>query len=240
MKLRDYIREALTQVEAEAPKLTTSPPDPPRQFAAAGLMRCCALLRGVCVLEDAGFGALAGILERQHWETWLLSMHVVLRGNEALKEIAGDDLKYKRLLSQKLVLNIDYHPDLDVKPDKLNVYELAKQLGPLLEKAGETGNTSVVTGYDVTYRVQSTFAVHANLATIGAYLKYGDTSWGVEPNPPAPFGSLGMTPALHTLHLARYVFVKFGIPTVEIDSLGDQFLAFVKAGQVAQSAPSPQ
>jgi hypothetical protein len=26
------------------------------------------------VLDDAGLGALAGILERQHWETWLLSM----------------------------------------------------------------------------------------------------------------------------------------------------------------------
>ena len=45
---------------------------------------------------------------------------------------------------------------------------------------------------------------------------YGDTSWGVEPNPPAPFGSLGQTPALHTLHLARYVFEKFVIPTGEI------------------------
>lgn len=203
-------------------------------------MRCCALLRGVCVLEDAGLGVLAGILERQHWETWLLSMHVVLRGDEAINEIAGDDLKYKRLLSDKLALNIDYHPDLDVEPGQLNVYKLAEQLGPLLEKAGETGNTSGVMGYDVTYRVQSTFAVHANLSTFGAHLKYGDEVWGVEPNPPAPFDMLGMTPALHTLHLARYVFMKFGIPTGDIDSLGDQLLAFVKAQQAAQSARSGQ
>jgi hypothetical protein len=236
MELRDYIRETLIQVEAEAPKFTTSPPDPPRQFAAAGLMRCCALLRGVCVLEDGGLGALAGILERQHWETWLLSMHVVLRGDEALLEIAGDDISYKRLLSDKLDLNIVYHPDWEGKLGKLNVYELAKQLGPLLEKAGETGNASGVTGYDVTYRVQSTFTVHANLTTIGAYLKYGDTSWGVEPNPSAPFDALGMTPALHTLHLARYVFERFGVPTGQIDSLGDRLLAFVQAGQAAKSA----
>jgi len=199
-------------------------------------MRCCALLRGVCVLEDAGLGALAGILERQHWETWLLSMHVVLRGDEALQEIAGDDIKYKRLLSDKLALNIDYHPDWDGKTEKLNVCELAKQLGPLLEKAGEAGNAGGETAYDATYRVQSTFAVHANLATIGAYLKYGATSWGVEPNPTAPFGALGMTPALHTLHLARYVFEKFGISTGEIESLGDRLLAFVKAGQAANPA----
>jgi hypothetical protein len=236
MELRDYIRETLTQVRAEVPTLTTTPPDPPRQFAAAGLMRCCALLQGVRVLEDSGLGALAGILERQHWETWLVSMHVVLRGDEALLEIAGDDISYKRLLSDKLDLNITYHPDWDGKLGKLNVFELAKQLGPLLEKAGETGNTSVITGYDVTYRVQSTFAVHANLATIGAYLKYEETSWGVEPNPQAPFGALGMTPALHTLHLARYVFEKFGIPTGQIESLGDRLLAFVKAGQAASPA----
>jgi len=236
MELRDYIRETLTQVDAEVPKLTTSPPDPPHQFAAAGLMRCCALLRGVCVLEDAGLGALAGILERQHWETWLLSMHAVLRGDEALHQIAGDDILYKRLLSKKLDLNLAYHPDWGGKLEKLNVYELAKQLGSLLEKAGETGNASGETGYNVTYRVQSTFAVHANLATIGAYLKYGETSWGVEPNPPAAFGALGMTPALHTLHLARYVFERFGLHTGEIESLGDQLLAFVKARQAADPA----
>ena len=64
----------------------------------------------------AGLGALAGILERQHWETWLLSIHVVLRRDEALQEIAGDDIKYKRLLSDKLPLNIDYHPDWDGRP----------------------------------------------------------------------------------------------------------------------------
>ncbi len=50
---------------------------------------------------------------------------------------------------------------------------MAKQLGPLLEK-GEAGNAGGETAYDATYRVQPTFAVHANLATIGAYLKYAD------------------------------------------------------------------
>jgi hypothetical protein len=236
MELRDYIRETLRQVEVQVPRLTTTPPDPPRQFSAAGLMRCCALLRGVCALEDAGLGVLAGILERQHWETWLLSMHVVLRGDEALLDIAGDDISYKRLLSDKLDLNITYHQDWEGKLGKLNVYELAKQLAPLLKKAGETGNTSGLTGYDLTYRVQSTFAVHANLATIGAFLKYGEASWSIEPNPPASFGALGMTPALHTLHLARYVFETFDIPTGEIESLGDRLLLFVKAGQAANPA----
>ncbi|PYR46630.1 MAG: hypothetical protein DMF89_21365 [Acidobacteria bacterium] len=90
-------------------------------------------------------------------------------------------------------------------------------------------------GYDVTYRVQSTFAVHANLATLGAYLRYGDTSWGLELNPAAPFRMIGMTPALHPSHLERYVFAKFSIPVTETESLRDQLLAFVKAAQATSA-----
>ena len=113
-------------------------------------MRCCALLRGVCVLEDAGLGAMAGILERQHWETWLVSLHVLLRGDDALHEIAGDDIFYKRLLAERLNLGFAYHPDWEGNIAKLNFKKLADELGPLLVQAGETGNHSGITGYDVT------------------------------------------------------------------------------------------
>ena len=224
MKLRNHILETLRLVEAQAPALVSSPPDPARQFAAAGLMRCCALLRGVCLLEDGGLGAIAGILERQHWETWLVSLHVVLRGDEALHEVAGDDIFWKRLLAERLDLKFAYHPDWAGKIAKLNFKELADELGPLLAKAGETGDCSGITGYDVTYRVQSLFTVHAGLATIGSYLRYGDTSWSVESNPAAPFGGLGLTPALHTLHLAKYVFEAFGIPVAALEPVWDSLI----------------
>ncbi len=235
MDLRSHIRETLALVEARAPALTSSPPDAARQFAAAGLMRCCALLRGVCVLEDAALGAVAGILERQHWETWLVSLHVLLRGDDALHEVAGDDIFWKRLLAEHLDLKFAYHPDWEGKIAKLNFKHLAEGLAPLLLKAGKTGNPSGITGYDVTYRVQSLFAVHAGLATIGLYLRYGETSWSVEPNPAAPFGSPGMTPALHTLHLAKYVFEGFGISTDGIEPLWDRLIACASPGSASGS-----
>ena len=230
MELRSLIRETLELVEAQAPALTSSPPHAARQFAAAGLMRCCALLRGVCVLEDAGLGAVAGILVRQHWETWLVSLHVVLRGEEALHEVAGDDILYKRLLAERLDLKFAYHPDWEGRIAKLNFKDLAERLGPLLVNAGEPGDTSGVTGYDVTYRVQSLFAVHACLATIGLYLRYGDASWSVEPNPRAPFADLGLAPALHTLHLARYVFEGFGISIDTLEPVWHRLIAHGSAG----------
>ena len=38
---------------------TRSPRLPPEQFAAAGLMRCCALLKGVLVLDEASLPVMA-------------------------------------------------------------------------------------------------------------------------------------------------------------------------------------
>ena len=43
-------------------------------------MRCCALLKGILVLDEARMPALAGILARQHWEAWLVSLYVLLAG----------------------------------------------------------------------------------------------------------------------------------------------------------------
>ncbi len=128
-----------------------------------------------------------GILERQHRETWLVSLHVLLRGDEALHEVAGDGVFYKRLLAERLDLKFAYHPDWEGRVAKLNINQLAETLGPLLIRAGETGDATAVSGYDVTYRVQSLFAVHVGVATIGAYMRYGEVSWSVEPNPPASF-----------------------------------------------------
>jgi hypothetical protein len=94
-KLRQAVDALLALIEGHADSFESPPDQAPRQFAAAGLMRRCALLRGVCVLEDARLGPVPGILERQHWETWLVSIHVVLRGFEALYEVAGDDIFWK-------------------------------------------------------------------------------------------------------------------------------------------------
>jgi len=176
------------------------------------------------VLEDAKLPHLAGILARQHWETWLVSLHAVLRGDAALNEIAGDDIYWKRRLSDRLKLGLTYHDDWEGRAAKLNFKSLAERLKPLLIAAGESGNPNGATGYDVTYGIQSLFAVHAGLATIGAYLVYGPETWGVEPNPPAPFPNVAQTPALHTAHLASYVFKVFGLDTGPLEPIWEELL----------------
>ncbi len=228
MVSRETVNELLALVDERGNSFESSPGQA-RQFAAAGLIRCNDLVRGIHVLDDAGLGSLTGILERQHWETWLVSIHVVLRGEEALHEVAGDDIFWKRLLSEKLQLGFAYHDDWEGKVAKLNFKKLADGLPSLLAQAGELVDPSGVQGYDVTYRVQSLFAVHAGLATIGSYLLYGDTAWGIIRNPPAKFRTPSQTPALHSAHLANYVFKAFGVPTEELDRIADRLLGEAKA-----------
>ena len=232
---RDQIREVLRLVERQADSLKTTPPDPCRQFAAAGLMHCCGLLRGICVLDDANLGALAGILERQHWETWLVSLHILLRGDDALHEIVGDYVLHTRRLNKALDLGTAYDSDWEGPVKKLNFWQLAERLGPLLIQAGETGDATAAMGYNATYRVQSLFAVHAGLATFRAYIRDGETSWAVAPTPSALLQDSGQTAARYTLHLAKYVFDRFGIATNEVEEIWDELSAQANAGGTTSS-----
>jgi hypothetical protein len=52
-------------------------------------------------LERAGLAVLATELARQHWETWLVSLYVLLGGDAALEEMAGDDIRCKRKLARR-------------------------------------------------------------------------------------------------------------------------------------------
>ena len=215
--------------------LKTTPPDRCRQFAAAGLMHCCKLLRGICVLEDASLGALGGILERQHWETWLVSLHVLLRGDDALNEVGGDYVFYTRRLCNRLDMGSAYGPDWEGRVKRLNVWQLAESLRPLLIQAGETGDATAAMAYDAIYRAQSLFSVHAGIATIGTYIRDGEASWSVEPAPPAPFEDSDQHAALYTLHLAKYVFDRFGIATDSIEEVWDEFSAHAISGGAPSS-----
>ena len=212
--------------------LKTKPPDPSRQFAAAGLMHCCRLLRGICVLEDASLGALAGILERQHWETWLVSLNVLFRGDEALHEVGGDYVLHTRRLIKGLDLGSAYDPGWEGRVTRLNLKQLAERIGPLLVQSGEKVDGATVSmAYDTTYRAQSLFATHAGIATIGAYISCGEASWSVEPTPPAWQMDSGQTAARYTLHLAKYVFARFGIAIDSLEAVWDELTAHAKRSQ---------
>jgi hypothetical protein len=91
-QIRGTIEELLSLIYANERNFKSPPEHASRQLAAAGLMRCCALLRGVRVLEEPVLGVIAGVLERGHRETWLLSLHALFGGEAALQTIAGDDI----------------------------------------------------------------------------------------------------------------------------------------------------
>ena len=75
MKAKEAADQVLAHVYGHVDAFRGRPPRPAKQFAAAGLMRCCALLKGILVLDEARMPALTGILARQHWEDWLVSLY---------------------------------------------------------------------------------------------------------------------------------------------------------------------
>ena len=201
---------------------TRSPRRPPEQFAAAGLMRCCALLKGVLVLDEASLPVMASILARQHWETWVVSLYVLLAGEEALQVIVDNDTYSKRSLSKLWPkLGVD-RPDLDERPPRLNYKQLHDRVLELLRERGEpVGGEAEVTGHDVTYRCESLFSVHANWETIGRqHLVNGDDYRAVSVDSSLTPGNVVEAPVLYTSHLAQYVFEKFGLD-------GDAMSSFV-------------
>ena len=187
-------------------------PVSPKQFAAAGLMRCCRLLNGTFLLYGAKMPELAGILARQLWEAWVVSLYVLLAKDEAMKVIDGDDFYWKSRIVDYLGVEDDYyHPESAKRSEILNYRELSDRVLKLLRERESVDVPDGVTGYDVIYRWESVFSTHANRTTIGGHLvKKGDgclavsvDSWLPPPN--------AATPVFLTCHLARYVFKEFGL-----------------------------
>ena len=82
--------------------------------------------------------ALAGILVRQHWETWLVSLYVLLGGDKALEDIVADHIQWSRQLSESLRMEGDRHqPDSVKKQKKLNYRKIHKRVIELLREQGE-------------------------------------------------------------------------------------------------------
>ena len=62
------------------------------------------------------------------------------------------------------------------------------------------------------------------------YIRDGNESWSIEPNPTAPFDNNGQYAALYTLHLSMYVFRRFGIATDAVEGAMDELHQLVKSG----------
>ena len=183
MKAKEDAGRILTSVYGHVDAFRARPPRPTEQFAAAGLMRCCALLKGILVLDEASLPVVASILARQHWETWVVSLYVLLGGKEALQRITDNDIYPKRRLSKFWPKLDDYHPDSakGPRPKRLNYRQLNECVRERLREQGESvDGPAGVTGYDVTYACESLFSVHANGETIDRqHLVKGDDYWAV-------------------------------------------------------------
>ena len=213
-KAKEAADRILTHVYEHVDAFSARPPGPApaKQFAAAGLMRCCALLKGILVLDEARMPELAGILARQHLETWIVSLYVLFDGYEALQVIDSDDIFWRSRLFKKLRLEgDDHHPDSakrPEKPKKLNYKALTDRVLKLLHEREPVGGPAGVTVYDVIYSYESLVSAHANLTTIGGHLVDGAVS---VKSSLTPDDAVAVTPVLLTGHLAQHVFKEFGL-----------------------------
>ena len=237
-KAKEAADRILAHVYGHVDAFRARPPREAEQFAAAGLMRCCALLKGILVLDEARMPALAGILVRQHWEAWLVSLYVLLVGDKALKVLA-DDVKYwkshlpeplrddfehwmQQLIPKPFRLEGDHqHPDSVKEPRKLlDCLAMHKIVIDLLRKRGESVDSPTgATAYDVTYRWESLVASHANLPTIARHLvDVDDGGLAVSVDASAMQGDAIGGPVLYTNDLAQRVFEKFGLDGAAMNS----------------------
>ena len=120
-------------------------PVSPKQFAAAGLMRCCRLLNGIFVLYGARMPELAGILARQLWEAWVVSLYVLLDKDEAMKVIDGDDFYWKSRIVDYLGVEDDYyHLESAKRSEKLIYKKVSDRVLELLREREEGGKDGPV------------------------------------------------------------------------------------------------
>ena len=234
MNSQDAATQVLRLIAAEVPKLRSEPNALAKSFAAAGLMRSCALLRGMLVLDSAGLSELTGILARQHWETWLVSLYALLGGEDAIRAVAADNVYWRRKLENSLKLEPGHQSKWPGTVVKLNYRALSDCVLKLLEDRGEptAGPVPGVTGYDITYSFQSTMSLHANVSTITPHIAYGPDAWSVTADAPPPLSDQLLTPVLHTVHLAQYAFKEFGLAADALEAVATELIG-------SQSSPKP-
>ena len=247
MTAKEAAAQVIAHIYGNVDAFRARPPRKAEQFAAAGLMRCCALLKGILVLDEARMSELAGILVRLHWETWLVSLYVLLVGDKALKAL-DDDVKYRKsLLPEPLLDDFEHwmqhlipepfrlegdhqHPDSVKEPKKLLAsFAMHELVTDLLRERGESVDSPTgATAYDVTYRWESLVSGHANLPTITRHLvdvDDGGLAVSVDSSE-MQNDAIALGPVLYTNHLAQSAFKKFGLDGAAMNS----FVATIQGG----------
>jgi hypothetical protein len=218
------VDDLTTYLGSTFPILTSQPSGDlvARQLAAGGLVRCWSLVRAMRILEGDR-PDVNGLLLRNLWEVSTVGAYVLLGGQAALEEVAGDHARNIRNLVERNDLKTakDAIDAWSIEPSRVSVEQIATKLGPLLQAAGEHGADATV-AYDLLYRSESTFGGHG-LGAMTPYVDWTATPWPVVPDrgpitvthPPAHAG-IG---ALWTVLLAQHVFATFDIGTAILDDL---------------------
>jgi hypothetical protein len=226
------IRELLNALDEHWPLLASTRNLRRRQFAAAGLARCRALLEAMCVLLEAERRDVVGVLARALAEAWLVSLYVLHKGKDpddesVLIEVGASHAFWALKMVQKNTLPEALREGVrgmrDVLADRsgvdagsmklqgLNVADVALHLGRLLPDLG-IGTLDPVDVYDRMIRIESLFGVHAGIGSFMHYLA-DDQRQGrpLIESRPTKFPASQNVAAVLTLYLARHVLHAFEI-----------------------------
>ena len=207
-----------------------------RQYGAAGLARGCGLLAAAIASHEAGEDEAVGVLTRAILETWTSGAFVLFGGAESLARLEAELQRNEQALITNNAINgaellaerkAELHgvakaqgfqlgEDGEPRFDKLTVEVMAKELGPLIEKAtGEAADALLV--YNMLYRSYSTFDTHG-LSPLQRQLNLDDLP-RISMRQPKPWIEAHSSVAVACLLLAvlgEWVYASFGIDEPEL------------------------
>jgi hypothetical protein len=221
------IRQLVSAIGQNIDLLTSNSSRLRRHVAAAGLVRCQALLEASCLLCEAGRDDVVGVLSRALCEVWLVSFYVLLKGKDQDDQSVIEELEASHLYWLEKFAKQNAASDLDLaqwrqtvkEPHPLNYADLAKAVGELLTEA-EGEPADVMTLYDRMYQAESIFSAHASFGSLTPYVVTDQNDrHAIRAKPDAAFPAGPIVAAELTAHLALHVYRTFGIRTTEIEQI---------------------
>ena len=214
IRARQLSDEACELIENCLAEFTSHPDFLNRHLSAGFLARCLALIRGIAVLSDADLDDLCAVLARVLLEACLLGLYVLLAGTDALNDVMGDYRRNIKVLAERNdyeTLN-ELVAAWDQPTGRLNLEQVAKKLGPLLEATGDD-KADAIGLYDAVYRFYSTSDVHG-VGAVFRYLAMPDQGVGrinLRPDSGDMTGSVHLVlSVLYTLYFAKLAFDQWG------------------------------
>jgi hypothetical protein len=239
----DAVEGLLVLIDERRPQLT-DPVGSPRQFAAGGLARGAALVRGAILVVDDGHEDLVGVFVRAVWECWCVGLWTLKRGAEGVALLEEKDRQWMARYLRELPSAIPSQPidpeyeaylarDSGALPP--SIWSMAKEVEKWLQtvRAGPIAYADI-SSYRVLYRIESHFSAHANFASFGRYLDPPNAPLAekskvvqrvIEPHPSESLQTKAVpAAAAYLAHLAWFVYNAFDLSTEEVETILDGLL----------------